>query len=203
MRKPHTRVRHRLKCASTKACRRSGWGSGLMLGLGLGAGVGVGVGQGFRLRLGFEPELLHLHVGTLLLYREPEPLGAPVGGVEELAGASDLGVPVEQLAEEVGAAVRPREHHEVPPVVPVVRAAQVRASGAQRALRGRLALVTQRLGVVGKQHRHQGEQLEHRRGAREVPRREGSPPRARLCVGVEVNAGTKKKHDANAGWQVR
>ena len=73
------------------------------------------------------PEQLHLHVGALLLDREPEPLGTPMGGVEELAGAGDLGVAVEQLAQEIGAAVRPREHHEVPPVVPVVRAAQVRA----------------------------------------------------------------------------
>ena len=54
-------------------------------------------------------------------------LGLWLGWVEELAGAGDLGVAVEQLAQEVGAAVRPREHHEVPPVVPVVRAAQVRA----------------------------------------------------------------------------
>ena len=154
---------------------------------------------------------------------------------------------VEQLAQEVGAAVRPREHHEVPPVVPVVRAAQVRAckrrddrwrsvseacwsagrrvvlgrlarwclamrgwdkavlraSGAQRALRGRLALVSQRLGVVRKQHR-QGEQRQHRRGARGWERRwsrrsegEGRPRRARAghstCSGALENARDRQR----------
>ena len=66
-----------------------------------------------------------------------------------------------------------------------------RASGAQRALRRRLALVSQRLGVVGKQHR-QGEQRQHRRGARGWERR-----RLRRCEGGSRHA--RAGHSASGG----